>query len=275
MTTPTPQQVYGVAVGTLATTPFLTVIRSRSPNSSDLENFQLGQRWVNSVSHGEYFLLNFTTVGGFLQANWVLLNSGSGTLNELKDNLGNIVLPDIMGAINVVGNPATGVTTDGTISPNTLTLQLGSIPNSSLANSSVSVTSTNGSLSITGGSPLSLGGVVNIAVAGGGIGWVDVMVGAQLIAANTGYVVDNGAGLVTFTLPAIATIGDTYIIQGKSIGGWQVNVGAGQVINVGSMPTGMGGNVASTNQWDSITITCVTANTTFAVRAVQGNLNVV
>jgi hypothetical protein len=268
---PVPANVYGVAVGTTSTSPFITIIRVGAPTSSDT-GFPVTQRWINSQNNEEYFLLNYTSTGGFIQANWVLLNSGGGTLTQLKDNLGNSVFPTAGGAINVVGSGSTGVTTNGTLAANTLTIELGSIPNSSLANSSITVTSTNGSIAVTG-SPVSLGGTVNLATSGGGVAWVDVMSGAQLLAANTGYVVDNGAGLVTFTLPAVATIGDTYIIQGKSSGGWQVNVGAGQVINVGNHPTTIStGNVASTNQWDSVTITCVTANTTFATRAVQGNL---
>jgi len=128
-----------------------------------------------------------------------------------------------------------------------------------------------GSLGVT---VTSTSGAINISGSGGGFTWFDTTGGSATLAANSGYLSDSGS-LTTFTMPATAAIGDTYIVHGKGAGGWQVNVVTGQTIHFGSSAcTTSTGNLASTNQYDSITITCITANTTFACRAAQGNITV-
>lgn len=141
-----------------------------------------------------------------------------------------------------------------------------------------------GALILGAGGPAAGGngaaGVVVITEFGGEISpadfnWVDVVANTQAMAVNTGYVINNGGALVTLTLPALAAIGDTFIIQGQSAGGWKVNVGTGQIINLGNRPTTITtGSVASTNQWDEITIRCTTANTTFSVAGPVGNFTI-
>lgn len=109
---------------------------------------------------------------------------------------------------------------------------------------------------------------------GGGFAWTDVTGTTQTLAAGNGYVTDN-ASQVTFTLPASAAIGDSYAIVGGVTGsaGWKIAQNAGQIIHYGNIPTtsGTGGSITSGNQYDTITVTCVVANTTFVVRASQGS----
>ena len=129
--------------------------------------------------------------------------------------------------------------------------------------------------SISAGTGISVtpgAGTITISATGAEV-WVDQASSPVTMAVNTGYVADLGT-LLTFNVPATAAVGDTFIIQGKGAGGWTVVANTGQTIHLGSSATSVAGSLASTNQWDSVTITCVTANTAFACRAVQGNITV-
>lgn len=97
------------------------------------------------------------------------------------------------------------------------------------------------------------------------------------LAANTRYVCNDGASLITYTLPATASIGDTYTIVGFSSGGWKIAQGSGQSINIGNKVTtvGAGGSLASSNLGDCVTLTCNTANNGWTAYAIQGNITVV
>ena len=114
------------------------------------------------------------------------------------------------------------------------------------------------------------------AAGGTGITWNDQTSGTVTMAVNNGYVIDNGASLVTLTLPTTAALGSLFIVAGKSAGGWIIDVASGQTIHVGSTAsTASTGTVASSNQYDCITLVCVTANTTFVAYGIQGSLTVV
>lgn len=107
--------------------------------------------------------------------------------------------------------------------------------------------------------------------------WVDETGASVTMATNTGYTSDDGATLVTFTLPTTSAIGDFVEINGKGSGGWAIAQASGQQIHLGSSTTtsGAGGSLASTNQWDSIRLRCVTANTIWAAANLVGNITVV
>lgn len=105
---------------------------------------------------------------------------------------------------------------------------------------------------------------------------VDQNASTSTLAVNTINIVDNGATLVTMTLPTTAAQGSIFKIIGGSAGGWKVNVASGQTIHVGSTAsTASTGSIASSNQYDALEIYCTTANTTFACLGVQGNITVV
>jgi hypothetical protein len=129
------------------------------------------------------------------------------------------------------------------------------------AGAGISITSATGSITIaaTGNDP-----------------WTDVTGTTQTLAVNNGYAANN-ASLVTFTLPTTAAAGDKIEIAGKGAGGWLLAQNASQLIHLGSSvtTTGTGGSLASTNQFDTIILRCITANTTWTVFSVIGNLTVV
>jgi hypothetical protein len=90
---------------------------------------------------------------------------------------------------------------------------------------------------------------------------------------NNGYAANNSS-LVTLTLPATAAVGSEIRVTGLGTGGWQIAQNSGQLINFGSSTTttGMGGSLSSTDQFDSIYLICVVANTTWNVMSSIGNI---
>ncbi|MDD5211391.1 MAG: hypothetical protein PHV62_03185 [Sulfuricurvum sp.] len=118
---------------------------------------------------------------------------------------------------------------------------------------------------------------ITISGTGSGIGWTEVTGTTQAMVADSAYVANN-AGLVTLTLPATAAFGTAIVVLGKGAGGWSIAQNAGQNIQVGntSSTVGVGGSVSSTNRYDSISMICITADTTWSqYGAPQGNLTIV
>jgi hypothetical protein len=109
-------------------------------------------------------------------------------------------------------------------------------------------------------------GTITISGGGGGYTWTEVTGTTQTMTANNGYITNNPA-LVTLTLPATAALGTTLSIAGKGAGGWKVAQNAGQQIFFGSSSTTSGatGYLQSTQQYDSIELLCITANTQWTV----------
>ena len=103
--------------------------------------------------------------------------------------------------------------------------------------------------------------------------WTNVTGTSQAMAVNNGYIANN-AGLVTLTLPATAALGTLLAVSGLGAGGWKIAQNAGQYINFGSVvtTTGVTGYLASFNQFDTIFLLCTTANTSWSVLQVQGNI---
>ena len=106
--------------------------------------------------------------------------------------------------------------------------------------------------------------------------WNDVTSGTQAMAVNQGYITDNGASLVTYTLPAVAAIGTVVRVSGKSSGGWTIAQNTGQSIFFGDKQTTVTtGSLSSSNLHDTVELLCTTANTTFTVLSSIGNLTYV
>lgn len=121
-------------------------------------------------------------------------------------------------------------------------------------------------------------GSITIAATGSGaFSWVDQTSSSVTAAINTGYVTDNGASLVTYTLPSTAALGSEIRISGFSAGGWKVGQPASTLIHIGNQvtTTGTGGSLASTNAFDCIDLVCVVANTTWVVQNSFGNITYV
>ena len=108
---------------------------------------------------------------------------------------------------------------------------------------------TSGTLATTGGS----GVVVTASIAGT----------TQAGAVNTRYIVAN-AGQTTITLPATFAIGDVVIIKGLGAGGWILAANTGDTIQIGSSATSSGGSLTSANQYDTVCVSGLVANTTWS-----------
>lgn len=126
-----------------------------------------------------------------------------------------------------------------------------------------------GSIAITGS-----GSNVTFSVSGGGLAWQEVTTTSSALAANTGYIVDNGA-LVTLTLPATIAQGSIIQVVGKGAGGWLIAQNAGQTIYFGirTTTTGVGGSLSSSHRRNSVELLCITANTEFEVIDSMGNID--
>lgn len=129
---------------------------------------------------------------------------------------------------------------------------------------------------ITLGTGLSFSGTTLNATGGGGMTWTEVTGTSQTASVNNGYILNN-AGLVTLTLPSTAAVGDMVAVVGKGAGGWRVAQNSGQLIHIGVLTstTGVTGHIDSNQQYDSIQLICIVANTTWALNGgPQGTISV-
>jgi hypothetical protein len=183
-------------------------------------------------------------------------------------------LEPIQGGSGVSSPTAHGVlVAEGTSAFNPIVLAAGHILIGTTASDPASATLTAG----TGISISSVTGSITISATGSGATVVNQNTSSATLAAFTTYICNNGASLITFTLPSSATIGDTYTIVGGSSGGWKIAQNAGQAINFGLSTTtsGTGGSLASSNRYDCVTLSCNTTNNDWTAYAAQGNLTVV
>jgi len=103
-----------------------------------------------------------------------------------------------------------------------------------------------------------------------------VITGTTQNAATNNVYITNNASLVTITAPTTCAVGDWLEIEGLGAGGWKLAQNASQNIHMGSSvtTTGTSGYLSSNNAYDSISMTCAVANTTWLVDASQGNITV-
>ena len=107
--------------------------------------------------------------------------------------------------------------------------------------------------------------------------WNNVTGATQAIAVENGYISNNGATLVTLTLPATAAVGALISVQGSGTGLWTIAQNASQTIHFNAVDstTGVGGTVSSTSRYDSIALLCITTNNDWAVYTSVGTFTVV
>lgn len=148
----------------------------------------------------------------------------------------------------------------------------GQLPIGSTGNPPVLATLTEGNgITITNAA-----GSITIDADNSGMDWNEITVtGPTGMLVDNGYIANNAA-VVGLTLPATASLGDTIKVDGKGAGGWSIGQNAGQTIHFASQDTttGAGGSLASTGQYDCVTLRCITANTDFVVENSVGNLTV-
>ena len=106
-----------------------------------------------------------------------------------------------------------------------------------------------------------------------GTSWNDQVTASVTMVAGNSYLADYPS-LVTFTLPTTCAQFAMFQIVGNGAGGWKMQFTAPQVCNFNSTPTSSGGSLASTNRYNTITIICTVANTTFTVVQNEGVLTV-
>lgn len=116
----------------------------------------------------------------------------------------------------------------------------------------------------------------NAAHSGSPLTWTEITGTTQAMTTNNGYIANN-ASLVTLTLPSTFAIGDVIEILGKGAGLWSIAQNASQTIHFGTSTStaGTGGAVTATNQYDCLSLRCITANTDLEVLGSQGTFIVV
>lgn len=267
-------------LGTNANNPPNLTYHDRPPTQYDTQNVSIGDFWINRAAEPivdsiwQLVSLQGNNSSKGQLATWVQYSVSVGALGSLTGNSGGSVGPSGGGNINIIGD---GTTIDVVGNPGTNTLTI-SATGSGIefpTDSGIAIPES-GLLNVNGGVGISTSGsgdqiVINNTI---GVTWVDLTSASVTMAANTGYVIDNGSNLVTLTLPSTAAFGTIYAIAGYSSGGWKLGQEAGQIIHYGSHVTtsGTAGYLEFTNEYDSIELICVVANTTFVVRSSIGNI---
>lgn len=193
-------------------------------------------------------------LAGTATASQVLLSGSSTTPAwSTATYLGTLTASGIVyaSAANVMGQIATAnsavlLTSAAGVPSMSATLTNGQLIIGNTGNAPTPGTLTAGAgISVTNG-----GGTITIAATGAGFTWVDQTSTPVTAATNTGYIVDNGATPVVFTLPAAPALGSTIQIVGFSAGGWQLLPGAGDTIQIGVSNAAT--SVTSANRYDCI-----------------------
>ncbi len=106
---------------------------------------------------------------------------------------------------------------------------------------------------------------------------VDVTGSSQAMAVNTKYISDAASGVVAFTLPTTATLGQTITVLGNGPGGWSIAQNASQVIkqNASTTTAGTGGSLSSTNRYNCVVLQCNVTNTGWVISDASGNFTFV
>jgi hypothetical protein len=137
-----------------------------------------------------------------------------------------------------------------------------------------------GTATLTAGTGITItptANTITISASSSGFTWNNTTGTSATLVAENGYFANN-AGLVTYTLPSIITsnTGDTIIIIGLGGGGWKIAQLALEQIIVGSASSTVGitGSVASTNQYDTITLVYSPTSGLWRAQSWVGNLTV-
>lgn len=164
-------------------------------------------------------------------------------------------------------NSATLVTTSTGVPVMSATMTNGQvIIGSTGATPAASTLSAGTGISITNGA-----GTITIAGTGGALTWINQTIDLSPLVAGNAYEANKGT-LLTLTLPTGGTFGQTIRVQGFGAGGWIINAGVGQTIQVNANASTVAGSVASTNRYDYIELVCSTTTTTWLATDSGGNL---
>lgn len=164
----------------------------------------------------------------------------------------------------------------------TVTIAVGSAVCDSVNTDSGTATPSSGVLTIAGGGDVTTSGsgstvTVTCSGGGGGLTWNESTGSTQAISVNNGYIA-NYATLLTFTLPATASVGDVVRVIGLGDGGFKIAQNASQYIQWDestTTTTGTGGYLASTDDNDAVELICTVTNNGWGVLSSKGNITVV
>lgn len=117
---------------------------------------------------------------------------------------------------------------------------------------------------------------LTITVSGSGMTW-NTIAASQMLAVNNGYICVSPGGALALLLPAVSALGDEITVTLDGSTSFSITQGAGQQIRFGSLATtaGVGGSITTTQQGDTITLVCQTANLKWNAISSMGNLTVV
>jgi len=251
-------------LGVTPTYPGQIYFRRVAPNNArDVHNYNPGDTWIDTSSNQIWMLSKLINQPPPLTkvANWVNISgAGAAGIATLTADIGGPVAP-ALGNVDIAGTAAQGIITDGTLAANTITITAAD-----------ATTVTKG---VSRFNPAYFTVVAgNVSLAGNASFYWAETVGPQILTPNRGWIAANAGG-TTFTLPAVSAQGDVVAIQGQGVGGWVITQGAGQQIIFNSITfstPGAGGNVSSTDAYDSIYLLCYTANLIWIAINYKGNL---
>jgi hypothetical protein len=113
-----------------------------------------------------------------------------------------------------------------------------------------------------------------ISVSGEGFKWNNQTTDLNPVVVENGYAANKPGSTLQLTLPTGAAFGSVVKVMGVGFRGWQLNAGTGQSIIFGSSETSSGGYLASTNQYDQVTVVCSPSSLIWIVDSAVGNLTV-
>lgn len=196
----------------------------------------------------------FLAEGGVI--NW---DNGDLTITQSGNSL-------ILGGITDIRGSVDNAVALGTTSATWSDLFLGSGAVINFNAGDVTITHAADTLAFAGATSYTFDAPISGTVVAGGLPATEVTGTSQAMAVNKTYI-SNNAGLVTFTLPDTAALGDIVEVVGKGAGGWKVAQNASESIKIGDVTTttGTGGYISSYAFGDCVTLKCITANTTWRV----------
>lgn len=194
-------------------------------------------------ANGTNWVASTATFADTYTASNLLYSNGSNTVTGLATANSAVLVTNSSGVPAWSGTMTNGQVIIGSTSatPTAATLTAGS-----------GISITNGAASIT------------IASTTSGLTWTTVSGTSQSAAVNNGYITNN-AGAVTVTLPTTFAVGDSVVVKGLGAGGWVLAAGTATTIRLGSSVTSSAGSLTSANQYDTVKVTGLVANTTWSV----------